>query len=280
MVLDVIVFMLSLNCSVDFQPNFWHGFDNAITQEWNINVTTSCLQVDKFPSTFAEYKELAKAEINNNYNNNIPIRATGSTPTEYVGTDAVAISTTKAMTTNQRDIIIASANTNSNTDHDYGNSNNNSKHHQFKSFSEYFDNLLLQSRISTSSSSSSTTLPGEEDNNNSIRESSENKNLPASSSSPIRHQQAVFLTQYSQNIFQRGDAEGIAYPGQDIGFVKNNYYYSTSVLNHEILHLVLEEEGYPMSCYVDKVHENQFNFVLKEMGPNGEKYPLIKKFDC
>lgn len=92
--------------------------------------------------------------------------------------------------------------------------------------------------------------------------------------------QVVFLTQYCQNIFQRDEAEGIAYPGQDIGFVKNNYYDSTAALNHEILHLVLEENGYPKSCYIDKVHRSQFNLVLKEIGPNGEKYSLIEKFDC
>jgi hypothetical protein len=48
--------------------------------------------------------------------------------------------------------------------------------------------------------------------------------------------------------------------------------------SHEILHLVLEKQGHEKSCYVDKVHENQFRYELKRMDEN--KHPVIKKFDC
>jgi hypothetical protein len=64
-----------------------------------------------------------------------------------------------------------------------------------------------------------------------------------------------------------------------MAFVENNFEYSTAAVSHEILYLVLEEQGHYRSCYYsDKVHENQFRYELKEMGKN--KHPVLKKFDC
>jgi hypothetical protein len=63
-----------------------------------------------------------------------------------------------------------------------------------------------------------------------------------------------------------------------MAFVENNFGYSTAAASHEILHLVLEEEGYDKACYSDLVHENQFRYELKEMG--GNKHAVLKKFDC
>ena len=60
--------------------------------------------------------------------------------------------------------------------------------------------------------------------------------------------------------------------------MQNNFEYNTGTLSHEILHLVLEEEGHEKGCYVNKVHRNQFNYEMKEMA--GGVYPIVKKFEC
>jgi hypothetical protein len=73
-------------------------------------------------------------------------------------------------------------------------------------------------------------------------------------------------------------ALGVAQPAWNTGSVKFNGEYTTTTLSHETLHSVLEDLGYPKACYVDKVHENQFSFSLKEMG-DGE-YPIVNRFDC
>jgi hypothetical protein len=90
-------------------------------------------------------------------------------------------------------------------------------------------------------------------------------------------EQVVFLTEHSEPVFQKPLASGVAYPTENLAFVENNFEYSTAAVSHELLHLVLEERGYEKSCYVDKVHENQFRYALTEMGEN--KKP-IKRFDC
>jgi hypothetical protein len=193
MVLEVLVFMLSLDCSTDFNHDFWVGFDNGMANEWNINATTSCYQISNLPSDIYAYESLADRIVAEEKNN--------------------ATSTAEI---------------------------------QPMDFTTYIDGLLSQTAISRQQEKI--------------------------------QQQVVFLTDYSDSVFQRGDASGVAYPTENIAFVRNNYAYSTGTLSHEILHLVLEEEGYPTSCYVDKVHENQFNFSLKEMG-DGE-YPIVNRFDC
>jgi hypothetical protein len=88
----------------------------------------------------------------------------------------------------------------------------------------------------------------------------------------------VFLTEYSEQVFQKALASGVAYPTENIAFVENNFGYSTGTLSHELLHLVLEEQGHEKGCYVDSVHENQFKCELKQIGDNMR--PVIKKFDC
>jgi hypothetical protein len=93
-----------------------------------------------------------------------------------------------------------------------------------------------------------------------------------------REQQVVFLTKHSDQVFQKPLASGVAYPSENVAFVENNFGYSTASLSHEILHLVLEEEGHKKSCYVDLVHENQLKYELMQMDDN--KRPVIKKFDC
>lgn len=94
-------------------------------------------------------------------------------------------------------------------------------------------------------------------------------------------QQVVFLTEYSESVFIKPTASGVAYAEHDLAFVKNKFEYSTSTLSHEILHLVLEEEGYERSCYVDKVHENQYLFSIKKTSDsNARFFPIIHKFDC
>lgn len=91
-------------------------------------------------------------------------------------------------------------------------------------------------------------------------------------------EQLVFLTDYSEAAFQHPHAFGVANVREDVALVRNSLHYSTGTLSHEILHLVLEERGHDVSCFADKVHENQFNYVLLEMGDSS--YPVIKKFDC
>jgi hypothetical protein len=194
MVLEVLVFMLSLDCSADFNHDFWTGFDMGMADEWSINATTSCYQISNLPSDIYSYESLADRIIAEEKNN-----VTSTAEIQPVD------------------------------------------------FTTYIDRLLSQTTIS--------------------RQQEEKL-----------QQQVVFLTDYSESVFQRGDANGIAYPTENIAFVRNNYAYSTATLSHEVLHLVLEEEGYPQSCYVDRVHENQFSFSLKEMG-DGE-YPIVNRFDC
>lgn len=185
--LEVLIFMLSVNCPLDFDSELWSGFDGAMSEEWNITATTSCYEIKEFPSSLYEYKDLAKRIL----------------------TEMNANTTTAG---------------------------------QANDFTTYINGLLGQSMLDT---------PG---------------------------QQIVFLTEHSEQVFQRPLARGIAYPTENLAFVKNNFGYSTGTLSHELLHLVLEEQGYEKSCYVDKVHENQFKYELKEIGENMR--PVIKKFDC
>lgn len=185
MELEVLIFMLSTNCPLDFDPEFWSGFDVAIFEEWNITATTSCYEITEFPSTLYEYKSLA---------NKILMEMDANT----VG--------------------------------------------QANDFTTYINRLLSQSVLDA------------------------------------QEQQVVFLTERSEQVFQSHLARGIAYPTENLAFVHNNFGYSTGTLSHELLHLVLEEQGQGKDCYVDKVHENQFRYALKEIGENMR--PVIKKFDC
>lgn len=66
--------------------------------------------------------------------------------------------------------------------------------------------------------------------------------------------------------FQKPLASEIAYPTENVAFVENDFEYSTGTLSHELFHLGLEELGCKKSCYVDKVHENQFRYEMIEMG--------------
>ena len=180
MVLEVLIFMLSVNCSLGFDQNFWGDFDGAMASEWNVTTATSCYEIDQFPADRAEYRNLANR------------LASQQTSTASVD------------------------------------------------FTSYIDNLL---------------------------EGRQGK-------------QVVFLTEWSQPIFRHYAAGGIAYVKEDVAFVKNNMEYSTGNLSHEVLHLALEEEGYDKACYADKVHENQHLFAMEKMGPSGNSYPIVKKFDC
>lgn len=63
-----------------------------------------------------------------------------------------------------------------------------------------------------------------------------------------------------------------------LGVCRKQLWIHTGTLSHELLHLVLEEQGQKKSCYVDRVHENQFEYELKEIGKNVR--PAIKKFNC
>ena len=196
---EILVFMLSLDCSVDFDSDsdFWAGFDAGMMDEWGITTATSCYQVGGFPSNIYGYKSLANAIVMN-------------------------ASTTAATTTTSSEVVQGRAATD---------------------FTLYIDSLLGQGAIDA------------------------------------RGHQVVFLTGHSDLVFKKPAARGIAYVAEDMAFVENNFGYSTGTLSHEILHLVLEEEGHEKSCYVNKVHRNQFNYEMKEMGEGG-KYPVVKKFEC
>jgi hypothetical protein len=177
---EVLIFMVSINCQVDFDSDFWSGFDAAMAEEWSINATTACHDVEEFPSTLYEYNDLAGELV--------------ESETAVAG------------------VIDVTA---------------------------YIDAIL-------------------------------NQEAPT--------EQIVFLTKYSEQVFQKPLASGVAYPTENLAFVENNFGYSTAAASHEILHLVLEEEGYEKECYSDMVHENQFRYELKEMG--GSKHAVLKKFDC
>ena len=182
---EVLIFMISVNCPVDFDSDLWSGFDTAMTEEWNINATTSCYRVDEFPSTLYEYRDLAE-EI---------LAAREANVTTVAG--------------------------------------------QAFDLTAYIDGILRQDAPST--------------------------------------EQVVFLTEHSEQVFQKLAASGVAYPTENMAFVENNFEYSTAAISHEVLHLVLEEQGHDRSCYADKVHEHQFKYELKEMG--GNKHAVLKKFD-
>lgn len=184
--LEVLIFMLSVNCPVDFDVELWSGFDKAMFEEWSINSTTSCYEIKELPSSLYEYRDLANK-------------------------------------------ILMERETNSTT---AGQAND---------FTTYINSLLEESALDT-------------------------------------EQQVMFLTKHSEQVFQKPLASGVAYPTENLAFAENNFEYSTSTLSHELLHLVLEEQGYKKSCFVDKVHENQFKYELKEIG--GNMRPVVKKFDC
>lgn len=60
--IEVLVFMLSLNCQADFDGSFWGDFDAALAEEWGIYAATDCRQIDGsggMPSTFHEYSSMA-----------------------------------------------------------------------------------------------------------------------------------------------------------------------------------------------------------------------------
>jgi hypothetical protein len=56
---EVFIFMISMNCQLDFDSDFWSGFDAAMIEEWNITATTSCREVEDYPSNLYGYKSLA-----------------------------------------------------------------------------------------------------------------------------------------------------------------------------------------------------------------------------
>ncbi len=234
MVLEVLVFMLSLNCTEDFESNYWEGFDSAMIDEWNIMTTTSCYQLDEFPSDFSDYRDLKEEAI---------IAA-----------------------------AVVAAQENNNNDDDVDDTDNNMMssdiitivHHPID-FTTYFDKLLLLSNHSTN------------DNDDSEERQ--------------KQQQVVFITQYSKAVFQIENAAGVSYPSENIAFVRSDLFYTTKSLSHEILHLVLEEEGYPKGCYIDKVHENHFKPSLGKVAKDDEDndnnymrsayyYQIIARFDC
>lgn len=202
MVLEVLVFMLSLNCSADFEPDYWAGFDVAMTDEWNIGTTTDCYQIDEFPANFSDYIDLKNEVI-------IAVAATGDGPTRI---------------SNNTDSI---------------------------DFTSFIDNLLLY-----------------------------HGNITSDQKIGSQQQQVVFVTEYSKSVFQIENASGVAYPSNNIAFVRSDTFYTVKALNHEILHLVLEEEGHPDWCYIDKVHEGQSNLSVNNVVENGHVYRLIGKFEC
>jgi hypothetical protein len=177
---EVLIFMMSMNCQLDFDSELWSDFDGAMAQEWNVTVTTGCYETKQFPSTLREYDELAE--------------------------------TLTTMEQNSTSIATVSA---------------------------YIDRLLAQG---------------------------------------ANEQQVVFLTEHTQRVFQKPLASGVAYPSENLAFVENNFEYSTAALSHEILHLILEEEGHGKRCYVDLVHENQLRYEMIQMREN--KRPVIKNFNC
>lgn len=59
MVLEVLIFMLSVDCSSGFDQGFWGDFDNSMASEWNVTTVTSCYEVDHFPADRVEYRNLA-----------------------------------------------------------------------------------------------------------------------------------------------------------------------------------------------------------------------------
>lgn len=168
---------MTVNCPLDFDSELWSGFDTAMAQEWNVTVTTSCHESERFPSTLREYGDLAETVMA------------------------------------ERENLTAIA-----------------------SVTAYIDLLLAQGD---------------------------------------HEQQVVFLTEHSQQVFQKPLASGVAYPSENLAFVENNFGYSTASLSHEILHLVLEEQEHEKSRYVDMVHENQLKYELMQMCDN--KRPVIKK---
>lgn len=41
-VIEVMIFMISLDCSLDYDGSFWQGFDKAMQEEWNMTSITAC----------------------------------------------------------------------------------------------------------------------------------------------------------------------------------------------------------------------------------------------
>lgn len=70
-------------------------------------------------------------------------------------------------------------------------------------------------------------------------------------------------------------ASGMAQPTENFGAVEFNYEESTKVLSHETLHLMLEEAGYPKSCYVNAVHDNAYNYAR-----HYNNIMILAHFDC
>lgn len=70
-------------------------------------------------------------------------------------------------------------------------------------------------------------------------------------------------------------AQGVAQTTVNFGAVEFNYEQSAKVVSHETLHLMLEERGYPKSCYVDAVHEHAYSFARYD-----GNVMIVQHFDC
>lgn len=68
---EVFIFMVSMNCQLDFDHDFWSDFDAAMMHEWNITTITGCHEVESFPSSIYAYKNLASRMIAQDINSTV-----------------------------------------------------------------------------------------------------------------------------------------------------------------------------------------------------------------
>lgn len=68
---EVFIFMVSMNCQLDFDHDFWFDFDAAMMHEWNITAITGCHGVESFPSSIYAYKNLASRIIAQDENSTV-----------------------------------------------------------------------------------------------------------------------------------------------------------------------------------------------------------------
>lgn len=181
--------MLSLDCSVDYDNDFWTGFSQEMESEWAVDTGAGCHEIEEFPSRITQYVELRDRYL------------------DMHGPDIQSTASDSPVT----------------------------------NFTAYIDSLL-------------------------------SGNVKSSSS---QQDQVVFLTKFSQNVFRNEFADGIAYVKHDLALVRNNYHYSTGTISHEMLHLVLEEQGKSRACFHDAVHDHQYDYKI-----NLPSYSIINKFEC
>lgn len=96
--------------------------------------------------------------------------------------------------------------------------------------------------------------------------------------------QVLFILPYDPDIHRSQITRGVALPQDNIAFVqsKPNGRTLSETTSHEILHLVLEEQGYDKDCYSQKVHKYAYREPLAAYSTHWifNHVEIVSRFSC